>query len=241
MKEIQKKTKYPPADPRDSKEPVWIENEETGLLELVDGYGKVVTTEKASKESGKRRLSRWDSERYKGTNRFHWVVVPGGKRYWVPKGYNPDEIPLMAYPYAQVTADAIVEQIIEGKNLAEISELEGFPPRHVIYRWTRVHSDFKEKLAEAKKYRAEYYAEEVIRVAKKSKKNTAEADRVKIDALKWSAEMGDRENYGKQTKLTGDAEKPLGFVILTGVPLEEPAPAIAVESRNLDEEPDDAA
>jgi hypothetical protein len=140
-----------------------------------------------------------------------------GRKIRVPKGTNPDHIPRRVWPFSEVTCMHICQKIGEGCTLREIGLMEGFPPKNVIDMWSRKYPEFREELRQARASRAEYFHDEIIEVARNTDEFKNKADRLKIDTYKWVAAVNDPNTYGNQTKLTGDPNAPLSFVIETGV------------------------
>lgn len=163
----------------------------------------------------------------------HWVLDGNGRKLLVPLGTNPDHLPRTVYPFSLVTCDHILEQITKGKTINEIGMVEGFPPAHVIRRWMIDHPEFKANVKKARTLRADYYHDKVLEIAENAREKTVQTSKLKIETLKWAAEVADRETYGKQTKLVGDPENPLGFLVATGVPSEEKP--IEVEYQKVDD------
>jgi len=114
-------------------------------------------------------------------------------------------------------ADFICQKYMEGKTMAEISKLDGVPPKHIIYQWKRKQPDFRKQLIAAKEDRAEYFHDELIDEARSiTHKSEAPVAKVKIDALKWAAERGNPKEYGV-IKEEQKAPGPLQIIIDTGI------------------------
>jgi hypothetical protein len=194
-------------------------------LGLVEGYdeatGKVLWTEKkipdqdplAPKKRGRPRGRPTKAS----TETHHFVVGPNGKKIWVPKGTNPDHMPKLVWPFSEVTCGFICQMVTEGKTIREISLTEGFPPKNVIDHWARKYPEFREDLRLARIARAEYYHDEIIEIAHKTKKSTINEDRLKSEIFKWGAAVGDPDTYGNRTKISGDPNAPLQLLVDTGV------------------------
>lgn len=126
--------------------------------------------------------------------------------------------------YSEKAADAVLARVWEGDFLDDICREENFPVRMTIRNWTLVHPDFRARLKEAmefgRKIRAEKSARQILKIADQPVigKDRAAGERLKADIHMWNAERSDPENYGKQTKITGDSNAPLQFVISTGFP-----------------------
>jgi hypothetical protein len=153
----------------------------------------------------------------KDTSTHHHVLDASGRKVWVPKGTNPDNFPRLEWPYSQVTAMHICQKVSEGETLTDIGRMEGFPPKNVIDHWSRKYSEFKDELKQARLQRAEHYHDRVFEIAKATRSDTNKEDRLKIEAYKWGAQVGDPEQFGNRTKVTGDGDNPLRFVIDTGI------------------------
>jgi hypothetical protein len=159
-------------------------------------------------------------------NTHHYVIDGTGKKLWVPKGTNPDHLPVTIYPYSQTTCDHILQLVTEGKTIQEIGLTEGLPPAHIIHKWLRLHPEFKAGMKQAKEARAEFFADKVIEIANQGTVHHKDVpfEKLKADIYKWGASVGDAEQYGSRTKVVGDPNAPVAFTIVTGVPEPDPAP-----------------
>lgn len=147
----------------------------------------------------------------------HWVLDGKGIRRWVKKGTSADTLPRLIWPYSHTTAAHICDLVTEGKTFKDIGNTDGFPPVHVIYQWRRAYPEFKSNLDKAIADRATYYHDELIEIAKNTKRKTVNEDKLKIDTLKWATAVGDPDHFGARIKHTGDPEKPVAFLIDTGI------------------------
>lgn len=205
----------------------------TGELEGVDpSTGAVVEVQKSKKraKAGARKVAGGPGagrpSKNDKTQTHHWIVGPNGSQLWVPKGTNPDELPQKIWPFAQVTADAICTLVTSGKTITKIGAMQGFPTADVIWKWKREHPEFAAALKEARIARAEYFHDKAIDAAEMADKDEVQVARLQVEAYKWGAEVGDRESFGKSTKLTGDANNPVTFLVDTGIrrePIEIPS------------------
>jgi hypothetical protein len=135
-----------------------------------------------------------------------------------PRGTAPEDLGYSYWTYSPITCDLVCRKIGEGKSLSAICRERGMPPLDAIFRWRRDHPEFDAQIREAKRMRAEYFEEKAIEAAEEAKESTAKASRLKFDAYSWGAEVNDRSQYGKQTKVTGDPSQPIAFTVVTGVP-----------------------
>lgn len=185
-----------------------------GVLELVDEEtGKVIFREKKGPKN-KVPLTKQG-----GT--FHYVIDNAGRTVWCPKGTNPDDLPHVVYPYSEVTCSLILEKIASGMLLTQVCRLEGMPPYHVVNKWLLRYPDFKALMKEARLAKGEFYADKAIETAEEADEDNVQAHRLKVDTYKWAAEVNDRNTYGKNVKVSGDAEQPVAFMISTGIVREE--------------------
>lgn len=201
-----------------------------GALELVDKTTGMVLEREKRKTPPKIGASRGPKSAVEKKT-HHWFITETGDRVWVPKTFNQDAPNV--YPYSRIVAEEVIRLIAEGKTVLEISKMEGMPPPAAIYYWKRRYQEFSAEMKMAREMRAEVFQDEAIQRAKDSRESTVHRDRLEVETLKWAAEVNDPNTYGKRTKVVGDPDQPLGFVVLTGVP--DPEPAIPVEGRKLDE------
>jgi hypothetical protein len=153
------------------------------------------------------------------TDTHHTVIDGNGRKIRVPKGTNPDYLPHTVWPYSKVTCDNICMEISEGATLSEVSLMEGFPSRKVIFNWLREYPEFRQAMKIARELRAEHFHDKIVGVAKNAKEKTAKRDRLQLDAYKWVAGVNDPGTFGNQTKIVGDANAPLKLIVETGVRL----------------------
>lgn len=196
-----------------------------GARELVDkATGQVLL-----REEKKKRADRWDRvvPRSQSRESKHKRQVPDqkhryihdakGKLIWVPTDVHPDVF-RAKYPKSQATFDVICKLVSQGKSLKQVSRRKGMPPVHVLYQWIQ-DPDFRPLWLKAKNGRGEAAADVVVELATAPPvmKDEAAGARVKMEAAKWVAETGNREDYGRSTKITGDPNAPLAILIDTGI------------------------
>ncbi len=198
-----------------------------GSLECIDTEtGAVIATQKCKKPPpGVKRLKGGRRPgRPPDTETHHYVLDNAGRKLWVPKGANPDDMPRLYYPYSEVTCDHILDQIVKGETLQDICNTEGLPPIRVVHKWMREHEEFRASYRESKRLRAEHFADQALGEAKNADEDNVQAKRLLVETLKWSAEVGDRETFGKSTKITGDAAAPIAIMVQTGIQRVEDKP-----------------
>lgn len=209
-----------------------------GVLELIDEEtGQVIEREKRKavlRKDGTTGRGRGGRRQDNATH--HWVTDGDGKKLYVPIGTSPDHLPHTKYPYCRVTCEQVCALVMTGLTMEDIGKEKGFPPAYILRTWKMKYPEFKADMENAERARADYLADLAIITAREATRKTVQQDRLKIDTYQWGAEVGNREHYGKQTTLKGDKNAPLGFIIDTGIRLEE-SPAIPVESTTLPEDP----
>lgn len=193
-----------------------------GLMKLIDTEtGEVLAEEK--KKPGRRAAFRGTSRgpgrpAKKVQETHHYIRGPNGNKLWVPKGTNPDDIPRTIYPYNETTRDQILLHVTQGMSLAKIGDMEDLPPVHVIWKWLREHPEFRAMMEEAKKARAEFYADRVIAIAEQEHVHPDDVpmERLRKDVFQWGAEVNDPATYGKRTKIVAEAA-PAALLVDTGI------------------------
>ena len=179
---------------------IFIKNDR-GLIEAIDimtGRVLAVQSSEADILSGK-------------ADRVTRINTPEGPIF-IENSLNFDMVGrLKSYPYSKTLGDLICEQIVHGKSIQAACE-EMNIPYSIVLHWSRQHPEFKEAMAQAKKDRAEWMHGELLEVAR-----TKADTKTHIEALKWSAEKDDPEKFGARTKISGDPNAPVSFIIDTGI------------------------
>lgn len=127
----------------------------------------------------------------------------------------------MARPskYSQQLADAICEQLIDGKSLRTICSTAKMPGRSTVLRWLAENEAFRGQYARARELQADTLAEEILDIADKAvlgerlKKDgkgkvlerttgdMVERSKLQIDARKWYAGKLQPRKYGERVDL----------------------------------------
>ena len=130
--------------------------------------------------------------------------------------------PVSIITYNIPMADQVCELVRQGRTYAQIVERMGLGSVQTIYRWRNKHPDFEENLKAARRDRADYYHDQVMKVADGDiVKEEVAAMKLKTDIWKWGAEKANPQEYGNQTKITGDSNAPLQIMVDTGIKREE--------------------
>ena len=151
----------------------------------------------------------------KETGKWESIDAVTGEVMSLEKMHTPEK----SIPYSIVIAREICKQIRNGLNMKDICNMEGMPPYSTICNWKYRYPDFAEGIREAKKDAAQVWAEKAIEAAESNvaDKIDLEANKLLVSTYQWMAEKLNPAEYGKQTKITGDATQPLTLVVNTGI------------------------
>ena len=183
----------------------WQSNPETGLVEKVDiRSGQVVVVQ--AKETPFEELKRSDCIEIEG---------PSGEKMLIQRGISQENLPSrMKFKYSDVFRDIFCQKLLEGMTATKIAELPEMPNYTYLCRMRSHYPDFKAAWDDARKIRADSLCDTVLDDVKGIKSSDESTKlRTKIDALKWIASVDNPDRYGNKTKITGDADNPIGFVI----------------------------
>ena len=130
--------------------------------------------------------------------------------------------------YCPELAERMAELYCSGYSIKKIAEEPGMPAYGTILRWVQSYPEFKSLIDAARAVRALHYEEEAIAAAQEpTNKDDVPAANLKFTAYKWGSEVNDPCRYGKKVTHEGNADKPITFIINTGVPQsEQKAPEI---------------
>lgn len=110
----------------------------------------------------------------------------------------------------------ICELVVEGQTVRQIAAHFGVSPGTVLY-WIESKPEYAEQYARARSSAADMFENDIIEAVQSVTPETAAADRVKIDALKWVAARRAPKRYGDriQQEVTGTDGGPVQVVTLT--------------------------
>lgn len=103
--------------------------------------------------------------------------------------------------YTPERGEAILARLAVGDTLRQICLEAGMPDPATVYRWLERDLDFREQYARAREVQAEVFVDEMVDVARASTPETAAADRVRTDAIKWVAGKRKPKVYGDKVAL----------------------------------------
>jgi hypothetical protein len=110
--------------------------------------------------------------------------------------------------YTDALAQLICERIASGDSLITVCNEEGMPHRHTVLKWLEEREGFRTIHARAREAQADVMDQRIMAVADGCTAETANADRVKIDAYKWRAARLAPKRYGDKLALTGADDAP---------------------------------
>jgi hypothetical protein len=108
----------------------------------------------------------------------------------VPSDYTPE------------TADAICEDIADGRSLRSICDADSMPNKATVFRWLAAHADFRDQYACAREAQADSYVDDITDIADRAKPEDAVVARLRIDARKWSASKLRPKVYGDKLDMS---------------------------------------
>jgi hypothetical protein len=111
--------------------------------------------------------------------------------------------------YSESVANAICEELANGRSLRSVCSSASMPTTSMVYRWLNEHPEFQEQYVRAREKQADYFADSVHDIAQ-FEEDVARA-RVRIDAIKWHASKLAPKRYGDRAHhtLAGDEDNPL--------------------------------
>lgn len=98
-------------------------------------------------------------------------------------------------------AQQICERLSGGETLIQICDSDGMPSGTTVYRWLQANSSFREIYARAREEQADYFAEDIMRIADTDPDSSR--SRVRVDARKWFASKVAPRKYGDKIAMTG--------------------------------------
>jgi hypothetical protein len=211
-----------------------------GILEGINSKGEVVWTEKANQAKHAVKMRENRAKRHSLASRQHFIENDAGEKVLVPWHITAGKLRNLAYPYTEAIGIAFCARLAEGDTAKNICSDEHFPPYYIVNYWRARHPEFKRMYEEAKRSRAEMFHDHIVDIAEEVDEDNAKSAKVKIDAYKHLAAVGNPDEYGSKTKISGDPTAPLSFIFNTGIdrspPKEEPEEAIPVESKEVEDD-----
>lgn len=124
--------------------------------------------------------------------------------------------------YSPDIAESIADYFTQGRSLSAIAKIDGMPSYGAIMRWYQTNKDFRKLIDDSRATRALFHEEEAIGAVDTAldsdDKDRVALARLRFDTHTWAAGINDATRFGKKTTIEGNADKPITFVIKTGIP-----------------------
>lgn len=98
--------------------------------------------------------------------------------------------------FTEELGDEICAEIMSGKSLVRILEKEGMPDARSVYRWLREHEAFCRNYEKAKEDQADYFVEDILKIADEADATNVQVARLRVDTRKWAASKFKPKKYG---------------------------------------------
>lgn len=173
-----------------------------GLIEAVD----MTTNRVVAVQHSLQTLSR---------NEMVEIILPDGRTVLMEATLRVKGDALSAYfpdqKFNPILADLIVDEVVGGASLLKACLAVGVEYT-IVNKWKTEDDIFRGRLDQARRDRAEYHHDKILEIAAGSRD-----PKIEIDALKWSTEKNDPEKFSAKTKISGDKNNPVQFVLATGI------------------------
>ena len=100
----------------------------------------------------------------------------------------------------QARIDDLCEMVAEGMTIRQIASHFGVTSGRIL-QWVGENENYSKQYARARDSAADLFETEIIEAALAAAPETAAADRVKIDALKWVAARRAPKRYGERAQV----------------------------------------
>lgn len=180
-----------------------------GLIELVDLYtGRVIAIQRKPDDDLLR-------------NHFDNLIrieTPEGP-VWIEKSIDPAKVLKRKHPkYSKFWADLVAGEILNGKTIGEALATHHLDFATHTY-WKNTQTEYRTIIDEAKRARAELFADEALVNARSPSPN-----KTRINHLQWQAEKADPDQYGQKQKMEHSGSVAHTIVVETGIRRNIPPP-----------------
>jgi hypothetical protein len=127
--------------------------------------------------------------------------------------------------YSAEIGDRICAEMIDGKSLRSVCEMEGMPTKKTVMRWLRTHPEFKQNYDLAQRERAQVYAEDIVDIADNASNDWMETNdpdnqgyrfngehvqrsKLRLEARKWICSKLLPKLYGDKIAVGGAEDLP---------------------------------
>ena len=135
--------------------------------------------------------------------------------------------------YSHAVADAICEELANGRSLRAICVDDGMPSKSTVFRWLAANMEFRDQYARAREAQADALADEILDIADDGGNDTYTDDdgrervnvdviarsRLRVDARKWIAAKLKPRVYGDKiaAELSGVDGRPIEYTMIERV------------------------
>jgi hypothetical protein len=102
--------------------------------------------------------------------------------------------------YSEKLANAICDELTEGRSLRQICASEGFPNRQSVLNWLAANEGFSAKYARAREQQADLMDDKIIEAAEACDEDNYQSTKVKIGAYQWRASKLAPKKYGDKVE-----------------------------------------
>ena len=106
--------------------------------------------------------------------------------------------------FSRTLAETICQRLAQGERWSDMSREDDMPAYVTFYAWLETKPGFAAQVAAARRMAADYCADQALRVAESSTKDTATADRLRVDTLLKRAAQAAAADRGERAG--GDAQ-----------------------------------
>ncbi len=181
-------------------------NKKSGLIEIIDALtGNILAVQRGTIPINQEL--------------FATHQLPDGTLVQLQTGIDPGLLAQTTpWPFSQMTIDLICQKIAEGGSLTSICKEPGMPPYYILESWRRKHPLVTDQFNEARRSRAEYLRDLVMKEADgaESNKDPIHATQTRIDAYKWLAGVDDTK-YSPKAKIEAHISAPTQIIVSTGI------------------------
>ena len=123
--------------------------------------------------------------------------------------------------YNEELAAKVCERLSDGEPLTKICSDEGMPPRRTVCAWRHAHPEFEANYTRARENAGDVWAERALQAALSATPETAQAARVRFDALRWYASKLAPKVYGDRLEHVGKITHQIDVVRMSDAALLE--------------------
>ncbi len=96
------------------------------------------------------------------------------------------------------TAQRIIDEMINGKDIVTICEAPDMPHRSTVYNWLDLYPDFSTQYRRAKEGLADVFAKKILDMAAAATPENAAADSLRLRAWTWAASRYAPRSYSEK-------------------------------------------